>query len=381
MRTQARIIKQFIFPLTLIFALFLSCSNFTDTENSTLSNSNEDFEESKVNDKFSNKFNGQFDSLILSSQIRNKYRFQDTIYPDSSLKSILLRIAEEYDSLNYDYALNKNSIINQPSISIDTTTYYVVDDIIINRNDIDTELMKNRDRIVFNKISADRSIREIRLLAELFTDLSNYPVSSSTPATIPIDFSFQEIANFWQSESIRYSISNSNLSEYEYKELNSAFLEASRHWAFYTALNFEQSDDANEINLEIVYVNGLDFSHAECSMLTGEYARTESGSGKGKIRRILIFPQFFSPHPFSRAGILRHEIGHLLGFRHTCLHPKAPKNLKCSETNQSVLLTTLASLPYDSTSVMKGPNEACYFNDYELLISEADRKVINLIYQ
>jgi hypothetical protein len=67
-------------------------------------------------------------------------------------------------------------------------------------------------------------------------------------------------------------------------------------------------------------------------------------------RNILIDASSFVPiPPFTLTGVLRHEIGHTLGFRHEHIRPEETKRL-CSEDNNWRVLT-----PYDSASVMFNP--------------------------
>ncbi|MBI3959818.1 MAG: hypothetical protein HY328_13490 [Chloroflexi bacterium] len=65
-------------------------------------------------------------------------------------------------------------------------------------------------------------------------------------------------------------------------------------------------------------------------------------------RRVIIDPIFFSPNlSFSPEGVLRHELGHVLGFRHEHIRSGAPPD--CPGENLSY---TFELTPYDPTSVM-----------------------------
>jgi hypothetical protein len=60
-----------------------------------------------------------------------------------------------------------------------------------------------------------------------------------------------------------------------------------------------------------------------------------------------IFDGYFNPGSFAPVGVLRHELGHVLGFRHEHIRPEAP-DLFSPES----LEHTLSITQYDSKSVM-----------------------------
>ena len=83
-------------------------------------------------------------------------------------------------------------------------------------------------------------------------------------------------------------------------------------------------------------------------------------------RRVLIDPSFFADNlGFDRVGVLRHELGHVLGFRHEHIRSEAPSN--CPDED---LADTLDLTAYDPKSVMH------YFcggvGSLELLITTVD---------
>jgi hypothetical protein len=84
-------------------------------------------------------------------------------------------------------------------------------------------------------------------------------------------------------------------------------------------------------------------------------------------RRVLIDPSFFADDlGFDRVGVLRHELGHVLGFRHEHIRSEAPPDCPDEDTTNTMDLT-----PYDPQSVMH------YFcgevGDRNLMITEVDK--------
>lgn len=65
-------------------------------------------------------------------------------------------------------------------------------------------------------------------------------------------------------------------------------------------------------------------------------------------RRVLIDPSFFETDlGFDRVGVLRHELGHVLGFRHEHIRSQAPPTCPDEDPTNTLDLT-----PYDPQSVM-----------------------------
>jgi hypothetical protein len=91
-------------------------------------------------------------------------------------------------------------------------------------------------------------------------------------------------------------------------------------------------------------------------------------------RRVLIDPSFYSPKlGFDKVGVLRHELGHVLGFRHEMIRSEAPPGCPDEDTYGTINLTD-----YDPRSVMH------YFcggvGSKELAITDADRTGAQKVY-
>ncbi|MEZ4735654.1 MAG: hypothetical protein R3E79_51850 [Caldilineaceae bacterium] len=91
-------------------------------------------------------------------------------------------------------------------------------------------------------------------------------------------------------------------------------------------------------------------------------------------RRIIIDPVFFAPElEFNPVGVLRHELGHVLGFRHEHIRPDAPPICPSEPLGHTINLTL-----YDPQSVMH------YFcgdvGSKELILTDLDRQAARALY-
>jgi hypothetical protein len=90
-------------------------------------------------------------------------------------------------------------------------------------------------------------------------------------------------------------------------------------------------------------------------------------------RRVIIDPSFFTTG-FDKTGVLRHELGHVLGFRHEHIRPEAPAACPGEDDTDA----TFPFGAYDPKSVMH------YFcggvGDRELTITDNDREASQRLY-
>jgi hypothetical protein len=91
-------------------------------------------------------------------------------------------------------------------------------------------------------------------------------------------------------------------------------------------------------------------------------------------RRVLIDPSYYAPDlGFDPVGVLRHELGHVLGFRHEHIRSGKPPGCPDEDTYGTINLTD-----YDPTSVMH------YFcgnlGSKSLAITEMDRTAAQKVY-
>jgi len=147
---------------------------------------------------------------------------------------------------------------------------------------------------------------------------------------------------------IRYSIIKESFSDNEYKDIVDYMNEATTNWK-------------NICNMNFVHISALDSQLSvtnhpdEVTFIVREIGYSSNRllasaffpyDHKNK-RKVFITPSFFSTTNFNKAGILTHEIGHILGFRHEHIRSGAPAQCPRENTDSTIALTQ-----YDPQSVM-----------------------------
>ena len=157
---------------------------------------------------------------------------------------------------------------------------------------------------------------------------------------------------------------------------------ASEYSAVVAAMNGATGDWEGTANVNFVHASNLDGSG--CSKRTGvvfNVRRVNSGQYLAsaffpnyprRSREVLIDGSSFGTiTPYSLRGILRHELGHTLGFRHEHTRPESGT---CFEDNQWRALTA-----YDSASVMHYP-QCNGSNNGDLVLTSLDRSGARILY-
>ena len=144
--------------------------------------------------------------------------------------------------------------------------------------------------------------------------------------------------------------------------------EATRNWEAVARVNFihDASKDAtcnsrtSGVVFDVAPAHGCQY-----------YARAFFPSDGRRSRELLFAGCAFGDPVWTVAGILRHELGHTLGFRHEHTRPEAGT---CFEDNNWRALTT-----YDSDSVMHYP-QCNGTNDGDLVLTTKDQQGAQALY-
>jgi serralysin len=166
---------------------------------------------------------------------------------------------------------------------------------------------------------------------------------------------------------ITYCVSSSSFGS-RYSTVVSAMNSAAGAWEGTARVNFVHSSSRDGSCSRTT--TGVVFNVRQVSG-SGFLARAFFPSSSRSAREVLIDSSAFSPSRYTLAGILRHELGHTLGFRHEHTRPEAGT---CFENNSWRALTT-----YDAASVMHYP-QCNGTNTGDLVLTSRDRSGARALY-
>jgi hypothetical protein len=139
---------------------------------------------------------------------------------------------------------------------------------------------------------------------------------------------------------------------------------ATQDWEAVCGIKFEHIEDLD--NSATLQPTGVLFTVREIDAGGNFIASAFFPNDPPARRRVLIDPSYYGNGRFDKVGVLRHELGHVLGFRHEHIRSNAPAICPNESLGNTIELTN-----YDPQSVMH------YFcggvGTNELRISEIDK--------
>jgi hypothetical protein len=169
-------------------------------------------------------------------------------------------------------------------------------------------------------------------------------------------------------QNLRYCVSSSSFGS-RYTTVVNAMNSATAAWEATAGINFIH--DSAKDSACTASTTGITFDVRQTST-TSYLARAFFPSYPRSSRNILISTSAFgSISPYTLTGILRHELGHTLGFRHEHTRPEAGT---CFEDNNWRALTT-----YDSASAMHYP-QCRGTNTGDLILTSRDKSGARALY-
>lgn len=156
----------------------------------------------------------------------------------------------------------------------------------------------------------------------------------------------------WTKDYARFCINRESFNTDQFKTIEKAMLQATKEWESLSGIKFIYKEGLNSgTRPRKLLKNGdVDFIVRRARFQNGHiYAASFLPYPNTKHKYIYVYPRFFNNNHYTEVGILRHEIGHIMGFRHEHLRNT---NLFCDNLSYTTVQNHYYLTKYDTTSVM-----------------------------
>lgn len=201
---------------------------------------------------------------------------------------------------------------------------------------------------------------------------------------VPTNRSGTKIIYKWPSRNIKFGILKKTFDEDQYEMIKTNILKAVEDWKKVCGVNFIYDDKYDNANKRMtIPPMGFGFMvKREFNMRNKVLATAFLGNDAATLRFIRIDQKYFSDTTYDKVGIMRHELGHAMGFLHEHNHKNAHESCKKILDNERIF--AYVKDKYDSKSCM---HYICTDNENKIVagtrnleISEIDSFVAQVFY-
>jgi hypothetical protein len=243
------------------------------------------------------------------------------------------------------------------SVEIENTTYYV----------LEGDVLLDADELYFYALQREREERErqTRSMLELVGMASERLPAGDSLGLLGI-VQGGNLVRWEEGRTLTYCVLRSKFAnESNYRLIVANLRQAANDWEAICGVRFEHREDLDRSRR--ILPKGALFSVREVNTGGALIAAAFFPNDPVERRRLIIDPSYYDPKlRFNKVGVLRHELGHVLGFRHEHIRSGAPPECPPEDTSKTFEFTR-----YDPRSVMH------YFcggvGNPELAFSDFDR--------
>lgn len=229
-------------------------------------------------------------------------------------------------------------IADNPQVTLNNRSYWIVEgDIAMNKDSVREYAFEQADE-------AQQTVQ------------GNEP-TAETQGLLAISGSDGRVVRWRKGKVLTYFVNYAtfNGNDAEYQQVVAAMDRACRDWEDVCAVRFQHL-----VEFDKGHPTGVDvplFDVRRDNQYPNLLALAFFPDSPKEERHVWIFGAFFNEkrNPYTMEGVLRHELGHVLGFRHEHIREGAPRS--CEEAYHSskhgdTTDGTIAVTPYDHTSIM-----------------------------